>query len=425
MDDKRRKHRDFVQNMLIAVLSVSAVFLFMQTQIYNLGLENYSHIFSPSAAQKDMIVTEQNTGIVAPVRVAVTGAYGRYASVTMTTGDETFDPLGRILGEVLGSARDDTVCSSQVYLDVLKGTSVYYDFLNPLPLSVLADFTGTDVDHTAHARSLVVAPGEKGVELYVWDGEKTYRRYATAVSKESLESVVNQYEMGNAQFAFDGLDEEGNLPEVSPYALFLEKTPELEVLTEMTPAVDAEEILVKLQFNPNTKSRYTETGGTEVIMENGRSLRLQADGKIVYQSGGEGILKVAETAGETPAMRDIAEGSKQLMDELAGLSGGDGTLYLTGIRQSGNETVLTYGYQVQGIPVCFSDGLEAGTITISEATVSDLSLRLRQYTVQEETSMLLPLRQALAIAERYEGAELFIGYAGDGNGRVKACWLAE
>ena len=184
-------------------------------------------------------------------------------------------------------------------------------------------------------------------------------------------------------------------------------------------------ILAKLQFNPNTKSRYTETGGTEVIMENGRALRLQADGKIVYQSGGEGVLKVAETAGDLPAIRDIVEGSKTLMDELAGLAGGAGALYLTGAEQNGNETVLTYGYQVQGIPVCFSDGFDAGSITISGSVVSDLSLRLRRYTVQEETSMLLPLRQALAIAERYDGAELFIGYAGDGNGRIKACWLAE
>lgn len=424
MDEKNRKRKDFAQNLLIAVLSVSAVFLFMQTQIYNLGLED-SHIFSPSVTQTDMTVTEQHMGIVAPVRVAVTGTYGRYASMTMTTADETFDPLGRILGEVLGSARDDIVCSDLAYLSALKGTSVYYDFLNPLPLAVLADFTGTDVEDTANARSLVVAPGENGVELYVWDGSQTYRRYATAVSRESLDSVVSQYEMGNAQFVFDGLDEAWNLAEISPYALFLEETPELEVLTETTPAVNQEAILMTLRFNPNTKSRYTETGGTEVIMENGRALRLRTDGGVIYQGGGEGILKVAEETGESPALREIAEGSGALMDALAGLSGGAGRLYLTGIRQNNGEIILTYGYQVQGIPVCYADGFEAGTITVSGTTVSDLSLRLRRYTIQEETSMLLPLRQALAIAEQYENTELFIGYAGDGNGRMKACWLVE
>ena len=425
MDEKRRKRTDFVQNMLITVLTVSAVVLFTQTQIYNLGLENLSQLLSASAAQKDGVVVEQTPGIVAPVRVAVTGTYGRYASVTMTTGDETFDPLGRILGEVLGSARDDTVCSSQAYLDVLKGTSVYYDFLNPLPLSVLADFTGTALDHTTCARSLVVAEGETGVELYLWDGGTTYRRYTTAVSGESLASVVSQYEMGNAQFAFDELNEAGELPAVSPYALFLEETPELEVLADTAPEVDAEEILVKLQFNPNTKSRYTETGGTEVIMENGRALRLRTDGTVIYQNGGEGVLKVVESDGEAPALRDIAEGSGALMDELASLSGGMGKLYLTEIRQNGTETTLSYDYQVQGIPVRFSDGLCAGEITISGTTVTELRIRLRRYTALEETSMLLPLRQALAIAGRYEGAELFIGYASDGNGRTRARWLAE
>ena len=86
---------------------------------------------------------------------------------------------------------------------------------------------------------------------------------------------------------------------------------------------------------------------------------------------------------------------------------------------------MTYGYQVQGVPVQFSDGSEAGSITLSGTEVSELSLRLRQYVLTEEMSLLLPLRQALAIAEQYDGAELFIGYVGGRSGRTTARWLAE
>ena len=40
MSDRARKRRDFIQNITIALLSVTAVLLFAQTQIYGLGLNS-------------------------------------------------------------------------------------------------------------------------------------------------------------------------------------------------------------------------------------------------------------------------------------------------------------------------------------------------------------------------------------------------
>ena len=53
-----------------------------------------------------------------------------------------------------------------------------------------------------------------------------------------------------------------------------------------------------------------------------------------------------------------------------------------------------------------------------------MTCRIRQYTTEGGTSLLLPLRQALAIAVRQEGAELLIGYADSGSSTVSAGWLA-
>ncbi len=53
-----------------------------------------------------------------------------------------------------------------------------------------------------------------------------------------------------------------------------------------------------------------------------------------------------------------------------------------------------------------------------------LSLRFRQYTDAGETSLLLPLRQALAIAVQREGGELSIGYVDNGV-TASAKWLAD
>ena len=70
------KSRDFVQNILITGLFVLAVILFVQTQLYNLGLDAAS--LAPSPVPADNGAAVQTPVLSAPVRVAVTGVYGRY-----------------------------------------------------------------------------------------------------------------------------------------------------------------------------------------------------------------------------------------------------------------------------------------------------------------------------------------------------------
>ena len=48
----------------------------------------------------------------------------------------------------------------------------------------------------------------------------------------------------------------------------------------------------------------------------------------------------------------------------------------------------------------------------------------RQYLLSEETSLLLPLPQALAVAAAGPGKELSIGYVERG-GECQACWLSD
>ena len=115
MNENKRKHRDFIQNVAIALLSVSAVFLFAQTQVYNLGDDagnSYFSFLSGSDAGVDSAADGQTVVPSAPVRVAVTGPYGRYGNVALSTTDAEFEPLDRLLGEVLGSARTYAACDS-------------------------------------------------------------------------------------------------------------------------------------------------------------------------------------------------------------------------------------------------------------------------------------------------------------------------
>ena len=77
------------------------------------------------------------------------------------------------------------------------------------------------------------------------------------------------------------------------------------------------------------------------------------------------------------------------------------------------------------MPIRFADGGDAARAVLSGTVLTDLTLRLRQYTSSGDASPLLPLRQTLAIAAQHSGAELTLGYADRGDGTAAACWLAD
>lgn len=423
MNERSRTRRDFIQNITIAVLTVSAVLLFTQTQISNLGASStLSRIFSGPDVQSSSVITPQQDAVSpgAPVRVAAASTYGRYGGVAMTTSDEEFLPLRQLLEQALGSVQSLTFSSSQAFREALNRTSAYYDFLSPLPLSILADLSQTSLDEDAvFARRLVLAEENGAVALYLWDGANRCYRSGTALSAGDLNAVVSQYELGNAFFAFEGTGDHV----LAPYSLLPGEEPRLPQLAAVSSLSDTTRLLASLGFNPNTQNRYWESETTEVISEsNGRTLRLSTDGTVVYQSGDDPTLSI-QAAGEVPSMVEAASEVRLLLSELLAPVMGDAQMYLEQIQQVGAATTLRFGYQAGGVPIRFADGGCAAHVTLSGTTVSSMELRIRQYTVTENDSLLLPLRQALAIAAG--GAELSIGYADSGGDTVSAAWLAD
>lgn len=422
MNDKKRRHRDFIQNLSIALLAVTAALLF--ANMYHLGgAAGGWQLLSSPGTQAPANSTGQITPLSAPVQTVVTGPYGRFGSVTLTTADEDFSPLRSLLEQALGSARTGTPCGTEEFLEALKNTSVYCDFLSPLPLTVLADLVWTSGgDETVYARRLAVAERGDRVVLYLWDGDETCLRCDTALTSEDLSDTVSQYELGNAQLALDAAITQ--YPSLDPCSLFLEEEPALPTLSAALPLSDTGRLLTVMGFNPNTQNRYPDASGTQVIMENGRTLRIYADDTVTYLSGGDDVLSVSAD-GELPTLLEASLGCGSLLNTLLTSAGGDTAVWLMDVRRSGTSTTLCFGYQVGGVPIRFSDGEPAAEITLSGTAVSSMTLRIRQYTALEETSLLLPLRQALAVAARHPGTELTIGYVDNGSDTVSAQWLAE
>ena len=420
MGEQRQDRRNLVQNILITLLALSAAVLFTQTQLYNLNLTTSA---APSGPAQSAAPAAE---LAAPVRTAVTGDYGRCGGLTCTTGDPVFaDPLGRRLLEALGSARDYAPCSRGDFLRALRGPSLYYDFLEPLPLSVLAGLLGGGEDVSPRedlsARRLLIVPQEGGAVLYLWDGGENCFRASTAVSSDSLEQVISRYELGDASFAMDG----GGLErELDPCSLLPAQPPELPSFTLGDPLAGGTDwFLSALGFNPRSRTRHTESSGTELIIDGDRTLRIRPDNTIHYQSGNEPILRV-KAAEDLPTAREAALGAGSLLSSLLAPVSGELQPWLQSLRRSGDVTALRFGYQLKGVPVRFQDGGFAAEITLTGSAVTALSLRFRQYNAAEEPSLLLPLPQALAVAAASPGKELSIGYVERG-GECRAYWLSD
>ena len=416
------RHRDFIQNIIITLLAVSAVLLFSRTQFFQLGAAVGSGTLrrlTVSSSETPSSATVSDS-LSAPVRTAVTGEYGRYGSVSLTTGSDDFTPIKTLLREVLGSARNRTESNQAAFQAALGKTSVYCDFLSSLPVPYLAELMGISVESTLSVRSLTVAEQDGQVVLFLWDGESRYYRCATAVQSSGLTEVLNHFELGVSTFAFE--ETAPYSAQLAPWSLFPDPLPELPQLSAADSTLSSDTLLTALGFNPHTNSRYTDSMGAEVIVEGDRVIRVSPSGTVSYTSGGEAALMV-DAAGAVPTLSEAAVGAQTLLDTLS--SAGEARLYLLSARQSGSETTLTFGYQLGGVPIRFSDGSAAAEVTLSGRAISALTLQLRQYSADGTTSLLLPLQQAMAIAAGQPGVELSIGYADNGASSLSASWLAD
>ena len=211
-----------------------------------------------------------------------------------------------------------------------------------------------------------------------------------------------------------------------PLSILPTELTQLPVLSAASSISGTDWLLAAFGFNINTRERYAEADGTEVIteVEADRSLHIRPSGEITYRSGTDATLEISAQE-EVPTAAEAVLGASILLEQLTEDRSGEARLYLESVSQGGDTTQLLFGYQIDGVPIRFSDGGHAAEITLSGTSVTRLTLRFRQYSTAGETSLLLPLRQTLAIAAEHPGTELSVGYADGGGDSVSASWLAD
>ena len=407
-----RSRKDTVQNLLIVLLSLTALLLLIQTR----------RLFSDGSSRRDTSISAQAeaalTDLSTPLAFSVSGGYGRYGETDLTASSEAFAVPGQVLREALGSAGALAPCGEADFRQALDSSCAYYDFGVTAPLSVLAGLVGAEVPLALEDVSLrwaALAAEESGVILYVTDGAD-FHRCSTQVAAGDLADMIGGYTLGNALFAYEL---EGD--RLSPYTLLLTEQHTYPLLTAEAPLTDQDQLLSRLGFNPRTNFRYTESNGTLVVQDGDRALRIHPDGDLSYDSGGSGDLSIAAAAAN-PTAREAVLGAFRLLDQL--FPDGSG-LYLEELQQEGGHFVLSFGYQFEGVRIRRASGQSAAQVTLEGTKVTAFTLWPRRYAAGDGESLLLPLTQALAIARSLGGRELSVRYADGGGNTLSAEWLAE
>lgn len=421
---RKRRLRNAIQDLLILLLTLSALFLLVRLpMLQNIRLSSQvPALFSqePSdGGQEEAVLPD---AMFPSMDLMVTGdsQYGRYGCLCVSADDPGLQQVLPPFQEALGSAVPAGTASDRELQEALEGPGLYLRLTaGELPLEAAAAWLGEQVDFDQDLRAMALTIGASdAARLYLLDGQGGILRYDTALPASAVQALCESFSPNGAYFSY----ETAAGREVDPYTVLpaeLETPPDL--LVELPAGYSAYNLLTALGFNAHTLSRYTESGGAEVVEESPRTLRLTPDGAVTLISRGGGVPPLYHASGQ--GLRETLAAAWRLASALTEGTGAS-PLHLQAVEQGENGYTLRFRYQAEGVPIFFSNEEDALAVTYQGGVVTSFSYRCRDYAVQEEASQaLLPADMAQAIAAEYPGSALFLGYEDDGTGLLSAQWL--
>ena len=410
--------RNLLQNTALVLLTASALFLLTRLPLLqNIRLSAPTLFTVEPGGETEDIPPAAMFASVNLMATRDSDEYGRCGRLCAGADDEALQEVLPLFQEALGSAVPAGAVEDTALREALNHPGLYLELTGgPLPLEAVAAWLEADAPFQSSVRSMALtAEGDEGTSLFLLDGEGNITRCNTALPVSALRSSCEKISPNGSYFAY-----ETGYTSLAPYTVLMPKiTPPPDVTAERPAGYSAYNLLTALDFNAHTLSRYTESGGAEVVEESPRTLRIGPDGVVsftnrgggsgLYRASGEGLREALVTAARLAAA--LTEGT------------GASPLFLQEAEATENGWVLRFRYQADGVPVYFSDGGYALAITFQSGTVASFTYRCRAYTpLEEEPAALLPTDMAQAIAAAFPDAALSIGYEDDGSGQLAAQW---
>lgn len=428
--NKRRRFVELCKDVLIVLLTCSALWLVTRSQI----MGSLSGLLQEENPVGGTYETQDSTQADArPLRIIAslpgetrTGRCGlQYDQAAV---DGLFQQVAGLLVETMSSAgQPEKVTRSQWEKALTTPPSICFDFQGEIPLSVLSGWlAGEEMDLEATVRRLVLTTWEDGVALYYQDRtEGSYYRCLSEVANgQHLVEALAALQDNGARYAFESEQYDW----LDPDTLITEPVPTPAVYQAKNPVSGGqsalEQIMAALEL-PVSSSSFYAVGDEQVARIGGDNLRLSAGGVLEYHAEeGSGLFPVP-TQGEEASLFEVVERCRQLAAATVGASAGQARLYFTGVRQGSEGLEVAFDYCLNGVPVHLEEGA-AAWFQVEDGRITRFVLRYRSYTDSGETSVVLPIPQAAAAMEALglKGEELLLIYSDAGGETVSASWAA-
>lgn len=421
----------------IFLLLFSAVFLAIKA-FFVPGLTGKSFDHLTSEWMSLMGGQDQETGskgiqiAASPMRIVAISSEGKQCVQYHTEAMETaFRQVAGQLGQALETAGSPKEISEREFRAALQKSGYYFEWMEPVSLSLLCAWLNDNVENSllSHSsRRILLGEMEDALWLYYINDEdgmyyacRTGERLKESLKKEEVHFFSSS---DTVWFLFETeLDEAAD-----PYLICTDHVISLPVLECQNPLETEEgmtQLLTALGFNQGTMSNYQVENGW-VFKQDEDAVRFTKSGEVSYTGSGLKKFSVSTdraTLTEAEAVEAARQMIAQVMEPLCGTLS---HFYLEGIQKTEKDTYhLTFGCQVEGVPVFSANGACAVELQISGMQISALKAQIRQYRLTGEERNLLPVRQVLAALSDGEDqkASLFVGYVDNGNRTIGAEWM--
>lgn len=395
-----------LQNAAIALLSLSAILLFVFTVVSGSGF-----VIS-SAPDDEAQRAEMQSGALMPVAAVLNdGECSLLGQPRLLV--PYFETVRPILVELLGSATAPTVCEGEEWIRGLAGKGVLLDYGAVLPVSLIGGEAGGLLTGL-QADSLLISLAKDLAELYLYADGVCYMS-TTALKTADLEPSLLASEGEAVAYACTFGESATMLTPHSPVPLsvrtagILTRTP----LCDENGSYERERqslLLEAFGFDSYTARSYADASSGRVFLADGGTLRAGGDGSLTFVAADE--IAAAELSGDPTECVDRA--AAILSGCVSGLTNVP-RYVLSAVETKGDRTVASFDAWYDGAVLVAANG---------SRTAARFVFRGDRLVQAEVALFTVSVTETDAAVPQLGPQALLAGLNGDGgNGRLSRAYL--
>ncbi len=422
----RRVIPEKVKNIIIILLVVSAVLLAWESRLFGNSSVKLSGLFNMiddkavssdnSGAQAD---EQKTTGQARPISIAVTGSDGSHfgAKYDMAEVGSIYDKTVQLFGEALVSSHVPDEIDEQTWRESLESPGIYFEFMSPIPLSILHKWLSAEVTAgwaELSVRRLCLAAKSGRSILYFQDTDGKFYAKDTDVATDKIVNLTETKTQNKAFFAYEKI----STALKDPYSLLIPEISEHPLINATNPLTDEIKVGVLQYFGVSEHQMpIINADGSQDYIDPDFTIKLSLDGTVIYE-----LTKSQEAP---PALLDESaaiELARHYVSALIGSNSGDARIYYDAVSSRGaGSYVVFFRYVIAGGPIHLGQDGYAAAVTIENGVISQAELRFRSYAVAEssgETEILPEIQAAAAV-----GGALMLCYYDNGGASLEPSWI--